>query len=150
MAASLSWLDHDSAAKDRSLRILALFTQKESRDELGAHWQPGDDPWKIMFDLAKQERKTDLKTFWLFETEGGARIERRVPLLPPSREQVHLNHLKRGLALYRLVFGQPRQEELSTHLNERLLTQEQRKLASSRWRIDLTPPDVAKTVPTAP
>lgn len=35
MAASLTWLDHDAAARDRSLRILALFKEKESRDELG-------------------------------------------------------------------------------------------------------------------
>jgi hypothetical protein len=28
-------LDHDSAARDRSLRVLALFREKESRDELG-------------------------------------------------------------------------------------------------------------------
>lgn len=35
MASSLTWLDHDSAARDRSLRILALFQERESRDELG-------------------------------------------------------------------------------------------------------------------
>jgi hypothetical protein len=35
MASSLSWLDHDAEARDRSLRILALFQEKESRDELG-------------------------------------------------------------------------------------------------------------------
>lgn len=35
MASSLTWLDHDSAARDRSLRVLSLFREKESRDELG-------------------------------------------------------------------------------------------------------------------
>ena len=35
MASSLTWLDHDSAARDRSLRVLSLFQEKESRDELG-------------------------------------------------------------------------------------------------------------------
>ncbi len=35
MASQLTWLDHDAAARDRSLRILALFKEKESRDELG-------------------------------------------------------------------------------------------------------------------
>ena len=35
MASSLTWLDHDSAARDRSLRVLTLFREKESRDELG-------------------------------------------------------------------------------------------------------------------
>ncbi|MDM4766655.1 helicase-related protein [Pelomonas sp. SE-A7] len=105
---------------------------------LSAHWEAGQDPWKVMFELAKQERGTDLKTFWLFETEGGARIERRVPLLPLSRDEVHLQRLKRGLALYRLVFGQPRQEELLTHLGD--LDEEQRQAAVAKWRIDLTPP----------
>ena len=35
MLSSLTWLDQDSTARDRSLRILALFQEKESRDELG-------------------------------------------------------------------------------------------------------------------
>jgi len=35
MGFSLSWIDHDEAARERSLRILALFQERESRDELG-------------------------------------------------------------------------------------------------------------------
>lgn len=35
MSSSLTWIDHDPAARERSLRILALFQEKESRDELG-------------------------------------------------------------------------------------------------------------------
>lgn len=35
MASSLTWIDHDAAARERSLRILSLFQEKESRDELG-------------------------------------------------------------------------------------------------------------------
>ena len=35
MVSSITWLDHDSKARDRSLRILSLFQEKESRDELG-------------------------------------------------------------------------------------------------------------------
>jgi len=35
MPSSLNWLDHDATARDRSMRILALFQEKESRDELG-------------------------------------------------------------------------------------------------------------------
>lgn len=35
MSSSLSWLDHDAAAASRSLRLLSLFKQPESRDELG-------------------------------------------------------------------------------------------------------------------
>ncbi len=35
MTSSLTWLDHDAAAADRSLRLLSFFKQPESRDELG-------------------------------------------------------------------------------------------------------------------
>ena len=35
MASQLAWLDHDSDARDRMQRILALFKNKEARDELG-------------------------------------------------------------------------------------------------------------------
>lgn len=35
MASVLGWLDHDADAQARTLNILALFQQKESRDELG-------------------------------------------------------------------------------------------------------------------
>lgn len=35
MSSFLSWIDHDSKARERTLRILSLFQEKESRDELG-------------------------------------------------------------------------------------------------------------------
>ncbi len=35
MPSMLAWIDHDSKARERSLRILSLFQEKESRDELG-------------------------------------------------------------------------------------------------------------------
>jgi hypothetical protein len=64
------------------------------------------------------DRAGDLIPYWIYETEGGARIERRVPALPLSREQGQIRRLKRGLALYRLVFGQPRQQELLEYLED--------------------------------
>jgi hypothetical protein len=35
MTSQLTWLDHDTAAHDRMQRILALFREKDARDELG-------------------------------------------------------------------------------------------------------------------
>jgi hypothetical protein len=35
MSSVLAWIDHDSKARERTLRILSLFQEKESRDELG-------------------------------------------------------------------------------------------------------------------
>lgn len=35
MTSSISWLDHDSVARERSMRLLSLFSEREARDELG-------------------------------------------------------------------------------------------------------------------
>lgn len=81
---------------------------------LALRWTDGD-PWERMFELAKADRptgKNDLWPYWLFETEGGVKVERRIPMLPMSREHEQLRRLKRSLAVYRLTFGQPRQEDL--------------------------------------
>jgi hypothetical protein len=112
------------------------------RATLRERWQEGTDPWRHLFDAARAARPGDLQTYWLFETHGGAHIERRVPLLPLSRDADHLQRLKRGLALYRLVFGQPRQEDLLAHLSEQLSPEEIEQVVSE-WRIDLSPPAVA-------
>ncbi len=109
------------------------------RSVLRDHWTPGMDPWRILFEQARAMRGNDLQAYWLFETENGATIERRVPLLPLSRDAAQLTRLKRGLALYRLVFGQPRQEDLLVHLGDRL-SQEGIDRAVAEWRIDLAPP----------
>ena len=44
------------------------------------------------------------------------RVERRVPILPFSREVTRLAWLKRSLTVYRLAFGQPRQDDLLEYL----------------------------------
>src|ERR1700728_3291708 len=35
MSATLTWLDHDAADRDRMNRILSLFRERDTRDELG-------------------------------------------------------------------------------------------------------------------
>ena len=98
------------------------------------------DPWKAMFDMAAEDREdgaSDLVPYWLFE-EGDTRVERRVPLLPYSREVGQLARLKRGLALYRLVFGQPRQEDLLGFLSDKLPEEDAERIVEE-WKIDLSP-----------
>jgi hypothetical protein len=109
------------------------------RAVLRKRWEAGFDPWRVLFEEARASRGSDLRAFWLFETDGGAKVERRVPLLPLSRDGVQLARLKRGLALYRLVFGQPRQEDLLAHLGERLSAEDIDRVVAE-WRIDLSPP----------
>ncbi|WP_218571788.1 helicase-related protein [Pseudomonas sp. C27(2019)] len=80
----------------------------------------GGDPWQAIFHIAserKSNRYSDLVPYWIFE-EGSARIERRIPLLPYSKEVGKLKRLKQGIALYRMVFGQPRQEDLLFSLRQ--------------------------------
>jgi len=55
--------------------------------------------------------------FWVFTIKGGATIERYVPVLPLSREADRYRRLLRTVGAYRLVFGQPRQEDLLRYLN---------------------------------
>ena len=51
--------------------------------------------------------------FWTFEdVDNPTRVERIVPLAPFSSENAKFKALKRSLAIYRLAFGQPRQEDL--------------------------------------
>jgi hypothetical protein len=103
------------------------------------------DPWQALFDHALAERDgahaNDLYPYWLFPLEDGARIERRVPMLPLSRDQGRFERLRRSLAIYRMVFGQPRQEDLLDYLRERI--DDPAKLARlAEYQIRLEPPEV--------
>ncbi|MGU5617653.1 helicase-related protein [Aeromonas caviae] len=83
------------------------------------------DPWQKLFHIASQKKlngQSDLIPYWIFE-EGSARVERRIPILPYSKEVGKLKRLKHGLALYRMVFGQPRQEDLLFSLSPDSYTQ---------------------------
>ncbi len=76
-----------------------------------------EDPWQAMFDAAhaETENDSDLIPYWIYE--GPVKVERRVPMLPFSREVHRLEWLKRSLTIYRLAFGQPRQEDLLEYLH---------------------------------
>ena len=99
--------------------------------------RPGDDLWQILFAIADQAARNagenDLVPLWI--APGMHRIQRHVPLLPYSREVEAFRRLKRQLAAYRVVFGQPRQEEMMTLLDQSDLDV---KLLRE-WAIDLMP-----------
>lgn len=97
------------------------------------------DPWQALFDLAavgKPQGVSELVPYWIFE-EGSARVERRIPVLPYSKEVGKLKRLKQGLALYRMVFGQPRQEDLMFSLDQK---NDDASLDLAYWLISLQPP----------
>ena len=99
----------------------------------------GGDPWQTLFLIAtrgKSNGHSDLIPYWIFE-DGSARVERRIPLLPYSKEIGKLKRLKQGLALYRMVFGQPRQEDLLFSLSQ---NGNDESVDLTDWLISLQPP----------
>jgi hypothetical protein len=120
---------------------------EHARDVL-AQVPPGSDIWPRLFEAAAQGRpqgSNDLIPYWIYEVEGGAKIERRVMATPFSRDDVKYRQLRRSLALYRLVFAQPRQQELLACLEQTAQTEGSSSRAF-QWKIDLAPlVPIAKT-----
>lgn len=96
--------------------------------------------WDLAYQLAEEQFSDlgGLVPHWVF-TEGSARIERHAPILPLSREAERFAALRRSLAVYRMVFGQPRQDDLLNFL-VREVPDEQRDRVTSALTIDLSPP----------
>jgi hypothetical protein len=94
----------------------------------------GDDPWTTVFAAAKDDcgATNDLTPYWVYAPEGGHQIERYVPAAPLSREAARYHRLLRTMGAYRLVMGQPRQEDLLRYVGE--------NVEALDWlQIDLTP-----------
>jgi len=103
----------------------------------GAH-----DPWQAMFEAARGTRDpgdSDLVPYWVYPRQNGAAIERHVSALPLSRDAERYSALRRSLAVYRMVFGQSRQEELAAYLLSNLPPDGWLSLVSE-LRINLEPP----------
>lgn len=80
----------------------------------GAAFADGD-PWRHMFAAAPEE-EGGLRPTWVMP--GEAAIERHALALPMSRDDERLAELVRLLGVYRMAFGQPRQEELLAVLRD--------------------------------
>jgi hypothetical protein len=97
------------------------------------------DVWSALFERAtSKHRKTDLVPFWHFPL-GSTKIERFVPAMPFSADVSRLDEILRILSLYRLSFGQPRQQELVENLLKRELTAQELAEIRDALLIDLAP-----------
>ena len=97
------------------------------------------DPWGALFQAALAAREpdaSDLKPYWVFP--GDVHIERYILGYPLSRDSIRWEHLQEALALYRLAFGQPRQEDMIGVLARRGLVGDKARL--KELLLDLTPP----------
>lgn len=106
-------------------------------DDALRSWRAGDDVWTLIFERAERTARAagdnDLVPHWI--APGRHRVERHVLQLPYTAEVEALERLKRQLAAYRVVLGQPRQEELITLLDRPELDARLRN-----WAVDLSPP----------
>jgi hypothetical protein len=112
--------------------VAAMFASEALEDS-------GPDAWDTLFEMGCGVRlpdENDLVPYWIFP--GDAKIERHVPALPFSRELDRLSALRRSLAIYRMVFGQSRQEDLIRYLLAQIPAEEQEKIVRE-LTIDLTP-----------
>ncbi len=97
-----------------------------------------DNPWESLFDKAKSAKTEakypcDIVPNWHFDAKDIS-IERVVPLYQFSMDIQRYENMKHVLGLYRLTFGQPRQEELAEALDCLLTPEEMEKML-----IDLCP-----------
>jgi hypothetical protein len=99
------------------------------------------DPWEAMFRAARaaNAKSSELVPYWILPVEGGAKIERYVPALPLSRDRARYASLVRSLAIYRMAFGQSRQEDMVEYLL-RTMPMERISGILAETQVDLSPP----------
>lgn len=88
--------------------------------------------------------KHGLYPHWVFEPRGGQveRIRRRLFFYADSQDASRYEELKERLALYRLVFGQPRQQDLLDRIQRTVRDESGREVshaALNRYMINLSP-----------
>jgi hypothetical protein len=108
------------------------------------------DPWTVLFARAHAEHAAqgnDLVPYWVYdEGENPVRVQRCVPIIPLSKEEDQFKRLKENLVLYRLAFGQPRQEDLIAWLSSATANGTKTDLdALATWQLDLRPPPVVSS-----
>lgn len=91
-----------------------------------------------------QRYKHGLYPHWVFEPRGGQveRIRRHLFFYADSQDASRYEDLKERLALYRLVFGQPRQQDLLDRIQRTVRDEAGRELshaALTRYMINLSP-----------
>ena len=97
------------------------------------------DPWEAAYRIAAEAADASLGAFaphWVYP--GTAKIERHVAPFALSNDEVRLARVKKDVALYRLTFGQPRQEDMLELLNQRYSAADPSDL--DEMRVDLSPP----------
>lgn len=113
---------------------------------------PNANPWYLLFERLKSESSTQhhrhgLYPHWIYECKDPTQtvhVTRHAALYSASRDTQRYSALTKGLALYRLAFGQANQEHLLANLEQKLagLDAKQRSYAQRRlsgYMLNLSP-----------
>lgn len=93
----------------------------------------GSNPWAAAFDAARDHPELgEFSPWWIYP--GVSRVERLIVNFPLSRDESQYERLRDSLTLYRLMLGQPRQEDMMELLQQRGVD------AENVARLDLRPP----------
>jgi len=117
--------------------------------------QAGENLWCSIFRVLTEQThgngrfKHGLFPHWIYQSEDDANgvddsiIRRHVLFYIGSRDRQHYRELKNALALYRLVFGQPRQQDILEQVVARRPERDPHELnrALAKYMINLSPCD---------
>jgi hypothetical protein len=124
----------------RGLVIRKKLAESISNDTLFSTIKEGGI-WDKMFAIADEMCKDDksgITPNWHFNG-GHSKIERFVPIHHLSKDKEKYQQLLVTLALYRITFGQPRQEELLEAMKNENLSDEELSFLQNELLIDLSP-----------
>jgi hypothetical protein len=124
----------------RGLVIRKRLAETITYDQINADGIQGG-MWDQIFALANdlcQNDASGITPNW-HVADGTTRIERFVPIHQLSKDKEKYDQLLVTLALYRLTFGQPRQEELLEALKNEEITEEELNFLREELLINLSP-----------
>lgn len=99
----------------------------------------GNHPWESAFKAADDRPELgEFAPWWIYP--GDARVERLIVHFPLSREDAQYERLRDSLTLYRMMLGQPRQEDMMELLRQRGVAE--RQVA----QLDLRPPSSTRGI----
>ncbi len=122
-------------------RYKSLVVRQRIAQTYTPRFRPGVDKWQQLFEQAKcneKNKRSDLEPYWFF-SKGSAQVERVVPTYPMSKEVSKYAEIKKILVLYRLAFGQPRQQELLETFSNCDIDSSEFKSTKDALIIDLAP-----------
>lgn len=118
--------------------------------------QTGENPWNAVFRALSEKShgngrfKHGLFPHWIYQTQDGnggvdapgqSIVQRHLLFYAGSSDRRHYADLKTALALYRLVFGQPRQQDILDQVLAKRQVQDPQELNRSlaKYMINLSP-----------